>query len=236
MCKFFSFCSCGEGKYYFFGNAERKALLKENPHNYNPDSHASICARFGVPEDKANKYEYNFFTRELTADQINGPNDEKAALTWARNLDPKEIIAELIVKPIFNPFSIDAPKVTKKDIADLKKWASVWASVWDSVRDSVRASVWDSVRDSVLASVLASVWASVMASVRDSFWDSFRDSGLASVWAYFSSFFAIKYGFDFSCGIRLWDRGFMPVSYGGKWHLYGKKDGKVQTVYTLQEG
>jgi hypothetical protein len=114
-------------------------------------------------------------------------------------------------------------KPTKKDIADLKKWASVWASV----RDSVWASVWASVRDSVWDSVWASVRASVWASVRDSVWDSVRDSVWDSVGAYYSSFFDIEYKYDFSSLNRLWNKGLVPSYDGTKWRLHSGEKTEV---------
>ena len=74
-----------------------------------------------------------------------------------------------------------------------------WLKEWDSVRDSV----WDSVRDSVGASV----------------WDSVR--------AYVSSFFAIKYEYDFSPAIKLWESGLVPSFDGKTWRLHSGKNADI---------
>lgn len=56
---------------------------------YNPDSHASICAFFGIPEDRANKFEFYPFTDSFTVDQINGKDNSVAAEKWVRKLDKR---------------------------------------------------------------------------------------------------------------------------------------------------
>jgi hypothetical protein len=98
-------------------------------------------------------------------------------------------------------------------------------SVRDSVWDSVRDSVWDSVRDSVWDSVGDSVWASV----GDSVWDSVRDS----VGAYMSSFFEVKYKYDFFSAVKLWEAGLVPSFDGNIWRLHAGKDAKI--IYELRE-
>ena len=70
---------------------------------------------------------------------------------------------------------------------------------------------WDSVR--------ASVWASVGASVGD------------SVWAYISSFFDIKYKYDFSPAIKLWEQGLVASFDGTTWRLHSGKIAKVVYEY-----
>ena len=213
MCNFFSFCTMpnSTSDFYYFDWQMRQADIN------GADSHSHICARFGLNEDKCNKYEYNPLTGQFIVDMQNAEKDDKArAEKWIRKIDFKTIVEPLIVKPIVNPFEL--PKVsnpTDEQIGWLKEWSMVWDSVrdsvrdsvWDSVRDSVWASVWYSVRDSVGASVGASlrasvgasvgasVWASVRDSVGDSVWDSVRDSVRASV----------GYSVRDSVGASVWD-------------------------------
>ena len=262
MCKFFSLVSNGDGKPLYFDAKLRKQVLKKEL-NYEPDSHTSIADYFGFKgkkEDKLNKYEYNPLTKVFQIDQKNNPKDDSKDIeTFCKELDFKLIVPELIIKPIIQPLKdIQTLEVTKEDLKLLKEWASVWDSVWASVRasvgasvgDSVWASVWASVGDSVGASVWASVWdsvgASVWASVGDSVGDSVRasvwDSVWASVWAsvgasvwgYISSFFDIKYKYDFSSCMKLWEKGLVPSFDGKKWRLHGK-DGKILWEGELKE-
>ena len=109
--------------------------------------------------------------------------------------------------------------MTDEQIGWLKEWASAWASVGTSVRDLAWASVWDSVG----ALVLASVRDLVGASVRDSVW--------ASVGAYFSSFFAINYKYNFSSVANLWNAGLVPSFDGKVWRLHSGKSADI--VYEL---
>ena len=186
MCKFFSLISDGNGKACYF-DAKLRADVKQGLIKVeSPDSHTSIADYYGFKgskEDTVNKWEYNPITRVLTEDNIAVDNDKFFVEKVCQELDFKEIIPQLNIKKIINPF-IDrkALKVTKKDLHLLKEWDSVSDSVRDSVMYSVRDSVWDSVRDSVWDSVGDSVWDSVGDSVWDSVWYSVWDSVRDSVW------------------------------------------------------
>ena len=225
MCNFFSLISDGTGKVYYFDAAVRKQIiagtLKDRSGNVyeTTDSHSSIASYYKLIDDHCNKWEYNPLTGLLERDQINTVDDFDAVNDFCKALDFKTVVPELIIHPIIHPFrDVSAHEVAKKDIVNLRQWASVGESVRASVGASVRASVW--------ASVGESVWDSVRASVGD------------SVWAYISSYFDLqqwKY-IDHAPGenpyqplIDLWNRGFVP-SYGGKtktWRLHQGKDAKI---------
>ena len=227
MCNFFSLVSNGNGKIMYFDHKIRKQIMS-NKLSYEQDSHTSIADYYeykGKMEDKLNKYEYNPLTKVFTIDQINTINDSQEVEKYCNNLDFKKIVPKLIVKPIINPLQIKRKNtnVTGNEIKLLKEWASVR----DSVRDSVWASVWASVGDSVWASVRDSVWASV----RDSVWTSVGDS----VWAYYSSFFKIKYKYDFTSCIKLWEAGFVPSYDGEVWRLHSGKKANIVYEYKLKE-
>ena len=248
MCKFFSLISDGNGKACYF-DAKLRADVKQGLIKVeSPDSHTSIADYYGFKgskEDTVNKWEYNPITRVLTEDNIAVDNDKFFVEKVCQELDFKEIIPQLNIKKIINPF-IDrkALKVTKKDLHLLKEWASVWDSVWDSVSDSVwdsvGDSVWDSVWYSVWDSVRDSVWYSVMHSVgdsvSDSVWysvrDSVRDSARNFVGAYIGSFFDIDYKINLTSSNKLWDKGLVPSFDGALWRLHGK-NGKI--IYTITQ-
>ena len=222
MCEFFSFCSDDEGKPLFFNAEQRKKILEnigefENL-DYKPDSHTSIAHYYGYlgeKEDCLGKYEYNPITKRFTVDHVGKRNYSKKMERWVKDLDFKSIIPELIIKPIVNPFTIEPIKIRKEQIKLLKQWISVMTSIGNSAEDSVWNSIWTSVR----TSVLDSVWASVL----DLVWDSVLDSVLDSVWAYCSSFLDIKFSYDFSPAIKLWEQGFVPYFDGEFWYLFSKK-------------
>ena len=213
MCNFFSFVTDPvnhPAEYYYFDWEYRKAHLNDD----GVDSHSHICAYYLLNEDRCNKYEYNPLTKAFTVDQINSNRDDsEAAEKWANRQDFKEIVEPLIIKPIVNPFELPAvERVTDEQIDWLKSWASVM--------DSVGASVGDLVRDLVSDSVGSSV--------SDSVWESVR----ASSWAYFSSFFAIEYKFDFSPAVNLWEAGLVPSFDGTTWRLHTGKPARVVYEWT----
>ena len=213
MCNFFSLISDGTGKVYYFDAAVRKQIiagtLKDRSGNVyeTTDSHSSIASYYKLIDDHCNKWEYNPLTGLLERDQINTVDDFDAVNDFCKALDFKTVVPELIIHPIIHPFrDVSAHEVAKKDIVNLRQWASVRASVWESVRESVGASVWES------------VWASMRAYI-SSYFD-------LQQWKYI----------DHAPGenpyqplIDLWNRGFVP-SYGGKtktWRLHQGKDAKI---------
>jgi hypothetical protein len=136
-----------------------------------------------------------------------------------------------------NPLKIKPHKVTKKDIKNLKQWASVVDSVGASVGASVEASVWDSVGASVgasvRASVRASVWDSVRASVRASVGASVGASVRDFAWAYIGSLINIWGGdYNYQFAVDLWKRGFVPSYDGTTWRLHAGEDAHV--VYEMK--
>ena len=246
MCRFFSCITKGDGHLLYFAWPDRQKRLRgqltdAGGQGYGVDSHSSIADAHGLLDDDTNKYEYNPLTKEFRVDQLNVRDDSRAAKRACKKLDFSKIVPALIIQPIIHPFEKHRKRVSKADLALLKKWVSVWASV----RDSVRYSVWASVRYSVWASVRDSVWDSVGASVRDSVgdsvWASAGDSVRASVWdsvgAYESSFYNIdkwkyvkhpKGGNPFQSCIDLWCRGLVPSFDGITWRLHAP-----QIVYEI---
>jgi hypothetical protein len=252
MCKFFSFVTDPEnygGTRFYFDWDYRKKHLKDD----GVDSHDHITDFYKLNPEKVNGYEYNPLIKHFTVDNIRSDiNDSVQAEKWVSELDFKKIIEPLIIKPIINPFELSkVKKVTDERIVLLKQWASVrasvrasvWASVrdpvwdlvrypvWDSVRDSVGASVWDSVRDPVWDPIRASVWYMVRYPV----WASVRASVVDLVWAYTSSFFNIKYEYDFISATKLWESGIVPSFDGTTWRLHNGKKAKVIYEITAEE-
>ena len=213
MCNFFSLISDGTGKVYYFDAAVRKQIiagtLKDRSGNVyeTTDSHSSIASYYKLIDDHCNKWEYNPLTGLLERDQINTVDDFDAVNDFCKALDFKTVVPELIIHPIIHPFrDVSAHEVAKKDIVNLRQWASVGESVRASVGASVGESVWES------------VWASMRAYI-SSYFD-------LQQWKYI----------DHAPGenpyqplIDLWNRGFVP-SYGGKtktWRLHQGKDAKI---------
>ena len=218
MCKFFSFVGDGYGNYLYSDWSIRRDII-DNKGDVDPDSHTYILTNNKIPpklQYRWSKYEFNPLTKEFTVDEGVEGHDHEAAQNWAEHLDFKQIVPFLVIKSVVNPLQNKIIKPTKDDVELLKEYASVGDSVGDSVWDSVRASIWDSIWDSVRASVGASIW----------------DSVRASVGAYCSSFFNIKFDFDFSPATKLWDRGFIPSFDGTTWRLHSGKNAEI--VYEMK--
>ena len=217
MCNFYSFLTDEKGNKYAMGH-DIRVKIRNGESNLREDSHASIAELWKVSEDKCNKFEFNPLTKKLTLDTQNLPfNDSELINIDELMKEVKEAVPELIIKPIVNPF-IDRKfdgEITDEIIELVKEWDSIYDFVYDSVYDSVRASIRASIRDSVWDSVYDSVWNSVW----NSLWDSGRDSVWDYVYAYILSFFNIKYNYDFSSAIKLWDMGLVPSFDGKMWRL-----------------
>ena len=109
MCNFFSFCSDGNGKLFYFNAEQRAALKHSNPRNYEPDSHTSIADFYGykgAKEDTLNKWEYNPLLRNLKADYINTTNDQIRVIAAMASFDFTTLVPLLRVKPIVHPFEV----------------------------------------------------------------------------------------------------------------------------------
>jgi hypothetical protein len=228
MCNFYSFLTDKKGNRYAMGH-DIRVKIRNGESDLREDSHASIAKLWKVSEDKCNKFEFNPLTKKLTLDTQNLPfNDSELINIDELMKEVKEAVPELIIKPIVNPF-IDR-KFNGEITDEIIELVKEWSSVYDSVGDSVYDSVWDSIGGaSIRDSVVDSVWDSVRERdfVCDSVWDSIGDS----VEAYISSFFNIKYNYDFSSAIKLWDMGLVPSFDGKVWRLNSYKgvvwEGKI---------
>ena len=121
----------------------------------------------------------------------------------------RELDFSTIVEPlIIKPIVNPLHGKAKKATKTQKELLYQWSSVWASVR----SSVWDSVR--------SSVWASVG----------------ASVWAYRAGFVNIKYDYDFSPAITLWESGYVPSFDGTTWRLHSGHNAEIVFEWIPQKG
>ena len=136
MCKFFSFVGDGYGNFLYSDWETREKRIKYKS-ECNPDSHTWILTAHNIPprlQDRWSKYEYNPLTKEFIVDEGGESHDHESARNWVEGLDFKKIVPALVIKSIINPLQGRKKKITEKEKALLKEWASVGASV--------RASVW----------------------------------------------------------------------------------------------
>jgi len=140
------------------------------------------------------RWEKMKIVRELTADEIK---------KLAKEYEP--ICGYKLCEALFpfNPLIDGNPRhrVTKKDIKNLNKWASV--------RDSVRDSAWDS------------DWASVRASVRVYTGSLFPNIKKGKYIEHKES------EYPYQCLVDLWYRGFVPSNDGKTWRLHHGRDAKI---------
>jgi hypothetical protein len=243
MCSFFSFVGDGYGNYRYFDWEYRKAHLKEDC-----DSHTVVLTHFKVPpkmQDKWSKYEYNPITKKFTVDQGREGHDHEAAENFARALNFKDIVEPLIIKDIVNPLTKKRRKPTQRTIDELHSWIAVWSAVggavwsavggavggtvWSAVRDAVRDAVWDAVRDAVGDAVGGAVWDAVGGAVWGAVGGAVGGAVRGAVRGYVSSFFDVRYSFDFSSCVKLWNTGYVPSFDGKVWRLHSGP--KMAIVY-----
>ena len=77
MCKTLSFVVDQKSNIYFFDKQQRLELCQNNPKDYSPDSHASICDFFFLNEDKCDKFELRLKTLKIQMDQANTKRSEE---------------------------------------------------------------------------------------------------------------------------------------------------------------
>ena len=83
MCNFFSFISDGKGNVKYFNLEQREQFYKNNPEQYEMDSHSSIASFYygeSDSDDRVNKYEYN--KNGFIIDQINVEDDSEQVKKW----------------------------------------------------------------------------------------------------------------------------------------------------------
>jgi hypothetical protein len=95
MCTFFSFCSDGFGKVYYFNNEQRSEISKRTLQSssgkpvQSPDSHTSILDYYGIDaklHSKYNCYEYIPISRTLIVDQMNTYDDSSIVEKWVKTI------------------------------------------------------------------------------------------------------------------------------------------------------
>ena len=232
MCDFFSFVTDNR-KYYYFDWAQRQAILKKELKLKSgqivdeADSHSEICAYYNLNCDMVNKYEYNPLTEKFIIDQQNISPKSKQAQIWVGQINWKTIVEPLIIKKIKHPLK-GKPKNVDGEIINLFKQCVI---IGNSVERSVENSIWCAVWDAVGNHVRAFAWNFVSSTV-DSFIGNFVCGTVwSSIMAYYSTFFEIKYKYDYSPYWKLWDRGFVLSFDGNKWRLHSGKNAKV--VYEI---
>ena len=142
--------------------------------------------------------------------------------------------------PLTKEFQIDMQNAKKDDSRRAEKWVSKldWKRIVEPliVKPIINPFELPKVEQPTDEQVgLLKEWVSVGDSVRASVRASVGDSVWDSVWVYISSFFDIKYQYDFSPCVKLWESGLVP-SYDGKtWRLHSGQNADVVYEWNVEE-
>jgi len=241
MCDFFSFCSDGKKKYYF--DWTDRTTLKD----LNFDSHASIAKHFLLNEDDLNKYEYNLFIKQLTVDNLCCMENKEDVQFWCDNLNWKEVIEPLIVKPIVNPLLLETKISVGEAIKPLKKWQVIYSTIYSAAYSSAASEIYSEVYSAVTlaigsaansivysavalaagAAVYSAVASAIYSAIHLNAGSAVYSAVYSALWAYISSLFDIQYKYDFSSAIKLWESGYIPSFDGTTWRLHCGKKAKI---------
>ncbi len=104
---------------------------------------------------------------------------------------------------------------------------SIRESVSNSVSNSIRESIYDNIFESIRESIYDNIFESIRKSIYDNIFESIRKSISNSVYVYYSSFFHIKYEYDFSSMVKLWESGYVSSFDGKIWRLHCGKNAKI---------
>ncbi len=202
LCKFFTFCSDPTKpipeRFLYFDWPNRQKIIAGKL-EYEADSHTSIAYFYGYKGVAEDTLNKYEYNPLLVLFKVDQINNKINDAVEAEAWVRALDFKKAVAPLVIKPI-IHPFKLTPPDITpEVLGLLKQWASVWASVEDSVGASVRASVGDSVGA----------------------------SVWAYVSSFFKIKYKYDFAPAIKLWEMGLVPSYDGKKWRLHGKEKTEI---------
>lgn len=182
MCNFLSLVETDRHEFYLFTPEQRiahakKPLTDKNGNAYKLDSHASICAFYGLDEDAVNKYEWNPYKSTLDIDQMAFDVDKKRVQEYLNGIDWRPVCGDVeglwnfcdrMKKIRFFKRSIkrsksfqDGVKLFKdRAAAEDAAWGPAWADAWGPAWADARAAAW------------AAAWAVTSAASRDVAWDT----------------------------------------------------------------
>jgi hypothetical protein len=223
---FFNFAWDGKNKFLYADWKTRKHILDDNKKNHpfekckiDADCFDFIMEHFKIPIKKHtnwSSYTYNPVTKEFSVDRKVEGHDIELAKEWACNIDFKNIIPSLNIKKIINPFKVEHHDLTKYDLTLIKNWCF---EINPSGEDSYDSS-WNGICEFIETNVGISVCDSIWYTINDLHVKEYIKGNGAetiehacdtpiAIAMYVSSFFNLKYKFDFSPIVKLWERGFV---------------------------
>jgi len=208
----------------YYSNYEARQYFLRN--NLNPDSSLNIAKYFSlypcrevlldnyfVSSKNLLSYEYNPLTQELaqTSGKIDLEEYQKVK-NLCKNLDFKQIVPNLIIKPLVRPLlSLNTPVIVS---IEHKKLLNEWKEVADEitysgVRDLIKTYCGKSVRDLVWITLSKKVQSNINLEKNQNFEKTF--------YAYISSFFDFEEFKKFRCLAKLWEEDLFPIYEENDW-------------------
>ena len=150
MCKFLSLVESDRHAFYLFTPEQRianrkKPLTDKHGNALKMDSHASICAFYGLDEDEVNKYEWDPYTRKLHIDRREFDVDKARVLAYLDGLDLHTICGDIEGLRAFCDRMKDVPFFKRcgslpdgvklfatRTAASAAAWAAAWDAAWDA--------------------------------------------------------------------------------------------------------
>ncbi len=204
MCKFLSLVESDRHAFYLFTPEQRiahrkKPLTDKHGNALTMDSHASICAFYGLDEDEVNKYEWTPYTRALDIDRKVFDVDKARVLAYLDGLDLHTICGDIEGLRAFCDRMKDVPFFKRcgslpDGVKLFKTWAAARAAARAAAMDAARAAAMDAARAAAMDAARAAAMdaardaamdaarAAAMDAARDAAWDATRDAASDATW------------------------------------------------------
>lgn len=168
MCSFLSLVETNRHAFYLFTPEQRiahskKPMTDKRGNAYRMDSHACICAFYGLDEDAVNKYEWNPYTRKLDIDRQVFDVDEERVQAYLDGIDWHPICGDIEGLRAFCDRMKEIPFFKRcgslPDGVKLFKtrdaaWGAASSAAWDSACGAASSAAWDSAWSAANASEL----------------------------------------------------------------------------------
>ena len=189
-----------------------------------------MCRFFSFVTDPVNHpAEYYYFDWEYCKANLDDDGVDSHSHICAHFALDEDRCNKYEFNPLTKAFTIDQINSKRDDSEAAEKWANridfktiVEPLIVKRIVNPLELPQVEKVTDEQIG------WLKEWASVRDSVWAAVWDS----VRAYFSSFFAINYEYDFSSAVKLWEAGLVPSFDGTTWRLHSGESADVVYEWT----
>ena len=234
MSNFFSFAWDGKDKFLYADYKIRKELIK-NKSDDDPDSFKWLMTYFCIKQSKQKKWSFcNFdpITKKFDILVKIDNHNYQIAENWVKNINFKYIVPELIIKNIIDPLNNCIKPLPNEYIILLKEWSNIdrfaYISSYNYIMKYVGKYIYNYINDCIWSYCGNHIMNAICFSVPPCMMNSYLyNSMVNSLVVYGASFFDIKYNFDFSPLLKLYNAGFVPSFDGVKWRLHSGLEGTI---------